>query len=105
LDRVVNSLASALREGDFLGEYRQSHGLCLPHLKQLLPRLDQKRQATVLDHQRRRMESLKNELSEFIRKSDYRFHDEPIGGEGDSYKRAADMVKGKHRPENKKDLK
>jgi hypothetical protein len=66
--------------------------------------LDGKRQAVVLSHQRERMESLKTELAEFIRKCDYRFRDEVIGKEGDSYKRAADMIKGKHRPTEKKDL-
>ena len=104
LERIIDSLASVLREAGFVGDFRLSNGLCLPHLKRLLPKLDQKRQVVVLGHQRARMESLKGELAEFIRKSDYRFRDEVIGGEGDSYKRAADMVKGKHRPDNKKDL-
>jgi hypothetical protein len=105
LERVVDSLVAALRDVDFVGEFQQSNGLCLPHLKRLLPGLDQRRQAIVLSHQRTRMESLKGELAEFIRKCDYRFRDEVIGKEGDSYKRAADMVKGKHRPDDKKDLK
>jgi hypothetical protein len=105
LERIINSMVIALRDQDFVAEFKQSSGLCIPHLKRLLPNLDGKRQATVLGHQRARMESLKGELAEFIRKCDYRFRDEVIGKEGDSYKRAADMVKGKHRPDNKKDLK
>jgi hypothetical protein len=105
LERVIDSMVIALRDQDFVAEFKQSSGLCIPHLKRLLPNLDGKRQATVLGHQRARMESLKGELAEFIRKCDYRFRDEVIGKEGDSYKRAADMIKGKHRPDNKKDLK
>jgi hypothetical protein len=105
LERVTDSLAAALKGEDFVDEYRFSGGLCLPHLKRLLPALDNKRQAIVLEHQQARLEGLKTELAEFIRKSDYRFRDEIIGEEGDSYKRAADLVKGKHRAENKKDLK
>jgi hypothetical protein len=105
VERIIDSMAAALRGVDFVNEYQQSDGLCLPHLKRLLPRLDPKRQGITLSHQRAQMEKLKAELAEFIRKSDYRFRDEVIGGEGDSYKRAADLVKGKHRPENKKDLK
>ena len=105
LERIIDSLVAALRDPDFVGEFQQSNGLCLPHLKRLLPKLDQKRQVVVLGHQRARMESLKGELAEFIRKCDYHFRDEVIGKEGDSYKRAADMIKGKHRPDNKKDLK
>ena len=105
LERVTDSLAAALKKDDFVEEFQRSGGLCVPHLKRLLPHLDEKRQKLVLAHQCKRMESLKNELAEFIRKSDYRFRDEVIGAEGDSYKRAADLVKGKHRAENKKDLK
>jgi hypothetical protein len=41
---------------------------------------------------------------EFIRKNDYRFKDEVIGKEGDSYRRAAELLKGKQPPANKKDL-
>jgi hypothetical protein len=104
LERIVDSLAAALKESDFVEEFRQSDGLCVPHLKRLLPSLDQKRQTIVLDHQGSKMESLLKELAEFIRKSDYRFRDEAIGVEGDSYKRAADMVRGKHRVNDKKDL-
>ena len=105
LVRVLDSLAVALKGADFVSEYQLSGGLCLPHLKRLLPLLDSKHQAVVLEYQRARLDHLKTELAEFIRKSDYRYRDEIIGGEGDSYKRAADLVKGKHRAENKKDLK
>ena len=97
LERVLETMAVALRDPDFVAEYKLSNGLCIPHLKQILPVLDGKRQAAVLGHQRARMETLKDELAEFIRKCDYRFRDEVIGKEGDSYKRAADMITGKHR--------
>jgi len=105
LERIIDSLAAVLRQADFVDEFRLSSGFCIPHLKRLLPRLDEKRQQIVLAVECERMESLKSELAEFIRKSDYRYRDEAIGAEGNSYKRAADMVKGKHRAENKKDLK
>jgi hypothetical protein len=104
LDRVLDSLAAALRSQDFIDEYQKSDGLCLPHLKRLLPRLDQKRMTVLLAHQQEQMEDLKGELAEFIRKNDYRFRDEAIGAEGDSYKRAADLVHGKRRAEERKDL-
>jgi hypothetical protein len=104
-ERVIDSLAAGLRQKDFLAEYQNSNGLCLGHLKALLPHLDSKQQAGLLAHEQSRLESLRGELAEFIRKSDYRFRDEVIGVEGDSYKRAADLVKGRRRPDNKKDLK
>ncbi len=104
LDRVIDAMVVSLRDQDFVAEFKQSNGLCIPHLKRLLPSLDGKRQAVILGHQRTCMEELKSELAEFIRKSDYRFRDEGIGKEGDSYKRAADMIQGKHWPTEKKDL-
>jgi len=104
LERILESLAVALSNPDFVTEFMESNGLCFPHLQQLLPRLDGKRKANVLGLQQSRLENLKSELAEFIRKSDYRFRDEAIGKEGDSYKRAADMIRGKRRPADKKDL-
>jgi hypothetical protein len=104
VERVIDSMKVALRDQEFITAYTQSNGLCISHLKRLLPGLDVKRRAVILDHQRICMEQLLGELSEFIRKSDYRFRDEIIGKEGDSYLRAADMIQGKRRPSEKKDL-
>jgi hypothetical protein len=103
LKRLIDSMTIALRNQDFVDVYNQSGGLCIPHLKQLLPKLEKKQQAVILSHQLDCMERLKIELAEFIRKSDYRFRDEIMGKEGDSYKRAADMICGKHRPTVKRD--
>jgi hypothetical protein len=104
LDRILDTIAVALRNEDFVTEFKQSSGLCIPHLQHLLPKLDRKKQATILDFQSVCLENLKGELAEFIRKSDYRFRDESIGKEGDSYKRAADMIHGKRQPTEKMDL-
>jgi hypothetical protein len=104
LDRILAVMAVALRNEDFVTEFKQSSGLCIPHLQALLPKLDRKRQAALLGFQSVCLENLKGELAEFIRKSDYRFRDESIGKEGDSYKRAADMIHGKRQPTEKMDL-
>jgi hypothetical protein len=104
LERIIDSLTSALRDKEFIAEFKRSSGLCIPHLRRLLPSLDTDRQAVVLCHQITCLEGLNSELAEFIRKSDYRFRDEVIGKEGDSYKRAADLIQGKHRLSEKKYL-
>ena len=104
LGRIVDSMALALRDQDFVAGFKQSSGLCIPHLRLLLPSLDSEMQEIVLDHQHACMESLRIELAEFIRKSDYRFRDEVYGKEGDSYKRAAEMINGKQKPAVKKDI-
>jgi hypothetical protein len=102
LERITDSMIKGLCNKDFIQEFEKSSGLCLPHLKQLLPGLDKDLQKIVLNHQRTSMEILKSELSEFIRKSDYRFRDEIMGKEGDSYKRAAELIKGQGTPDTKK---
>jgi Family of unknown function (DUF6062) len=104
LERIIVTLAAALSDQDFIVEFQASSGLCIPHLRRLLPRLDAKRQAKILQSQSACLENLQDQLAEFIRKSDYRFRDEVIGKEGDSYKRAADMITGKRRAAEKKDL-
>lgn len=104
LERILDTMAGAFRNEDFVTEFKQSSGLCIPHLQALLPKLDRKTQATLLGFQSTCLENLKGELAEFIRKSDYRFRDESIGKEGDSCKRAADMIHGKRQPTDKMDL-
>lgn len=104
LERIVNTIAIAILKQDFVAEFKGSSGICIPHLKFLLPKLDANRRAIVFSIQQACLENLKAELAEFIRKSDYRFRDEIIGKEGDSYKRAADLIKGKRKPTDKKDL-
>jgi hypothetical protein len=51
LERVIDSLPGALREQAFLAEFKQSDGLCIPHLTRLLPNLEGRRLAEVLGHQ------------------------------------------------------
>ena len=104
LERVIESLAHGMQNQNFEREYMKSDCLCFPHLRRLLPYLKDKQRTEILRYQHQCMKSLQDELEEFIRKSDYRFRDEVIGREGDSYKRAADMVKGKRRPTVKNDL-
>jgi hypothetical protein len=105
VDRSVKVLADALKHTDYLEDYQKSDGLCLSHLRLVLEETgNQKVLEALLAHQRTRLESLKGELSEFIRKNDYRFKGEGMGAERDSYQRAAEMVTGKRRPAGKKDL-
>jgi hypothetical protein len=96
--RLVSSLREALAEPTFYAQFSASSGLCLPHfqlaseLKPLgmhatwLPLL---RQAQLLCLQR-----LDAQLSELIRKHDYRFKDEAQGQEMLSWKKAAGLVAG-----------
>lgn len=75
---------------------RSTGGLCLVHLDQANAST---RDAHALERlwevQRACMQALGAELSEFIRKHDYRFAEEGIGAEGTSWIRAIEMVAGK----------
>lgn len=80
------SLANALQTGD---------GLCLPHLGRVAPEVrDENGWLILLDSTRTHLESLQSELTEFIRKNDYRFRSESIGVERDAWKRSVRMVTG-----------
>src|SRR6185295_5514148 len=65
--------------------YRASAGLCLPHFRLVLAQIsDQETFTALVEAQKAVWQHLSAELSEFIRKKDYRFQDEVIGPEGDS---------------------
>ncbi len=104
--RALQTLARSLERREYLAEFEQSDGLCLPHLRALLQQegLSRKALTAVLAHQRRRLEGLEKELAEFIRKNDYRFQGEGMGAERDAYQRAAALLTGRRRPASKKEL-
>jgi hypothetical protein len=79
----------------FRSIFKESNGLCLPHLTELMrfasERLDRQSFSSVveilLSLQVKRFRHLKFELSEFIRKQDYRFRKEGFGPEFDVVER------------------
>jgi len=87
-----------LGEDGLLGLYRASDGLCLRHFCGVLARI---REGRVLEElvavQRELWEKLEAELSELIRKSDYRFSGEPMGVEAVSWLRALAVLAGERR--------
>ncbi len=75
---------------------RQSDGLCLRHFSLAFDQAEghEIARAVLLEIQREKMAALCAELSEFIRKNDYRYFGEGFGAEGDSWKRALALVVG-----------
>ncbi len=94
---VLHTLVDTLRAGDsrMTGAVEGNEGFCLYHLE-LARTMDsgEKGNAVLRSHGLRRAERLLAELKEFIRKSDYRFTREQMGGEGDSWMRAVAWVTG-----------
>lgn len=92
---VEGLLKHLLGEGGLLAAYESSDGLCLPHLRQALAQVrDERAFEALVAAQRAIWERLVGDLSEFIRKNDHRFHDEPWGEERDAWLRAVAALAG-----------
>lgn len=94
---LIRTLEEGLAESadDFRAAFRQSDGLCLPHLRLALCAIADAATADVLRaatfaHQERLMAHLR----EIVRKHDHRFRDEPSGGERGAAARAVAHVAG-----------
>ena len=72
-----------------------SDGLCLSHFRLTLEQVkDASAIEKLLAIHREKLESLKDELAEFIRKNDYQAVTEGFGSEGDAWLRAVRMIAG-----------
>lgn len=81
---------------EFAAAFRSAGGLCLVHLDQALGlRVKRAVLERLLALQRAAMLALHDDLSEYIRKNDYRFTHEAMGVEGDSWVRAIAFAAGK----------
>jgi hypothetical protein len=83
------------QQEDVLTDYRASEGLCLHHFRRAVTVAhDQTTLATLVDVQQTRWQALVDQLSEAIRKSDWRFRDEPQGDEMKAWLRAIAVLAG-----------
>ncbi|HSR10073.1 MAG TPA: DUF6062 family protein, partial [Thermodesulfobacteriota bacterium] len=83
-------------ETEFDKKFRDSDGICFPHL---ITSIEEYPAHDNLPHlisrQIEKFESLGKELNDFIRKQYYQYANEPRGTEVDSWKRALEMAVGK----------
>jgi len=76
--------------------YKNSFGLCLPHLNLVLNKCRNKKFITeIISIESAKLNGLIAEVKEFQRKHNYRFSKEKIGKEGDSWIRAIQKMIGK----------
>ena len=95
LHLIISSLMDSLHEPEMREALQTSDGLCNPHLKKAFEAVtDPDVCEVLLTIHREKLESLRGELAEFIRKNDYRFKDEGIGAEGDAWRRAMNKLTG-----------
>jgi hypothetical protein len=93
--RYLTALLSAIAEPAIRAGYERSSGLCIPHTLIAL-RWQPSAETTefLIDDLSRRLRSLDAELSEYLRKQDYRCHGEPWGTEASAPRRAVAQVAG-----------
>lgn len=95
---LLSVLLEELKTPEMTEALQASEGLCLPHLRQALERVKDTEVSaceTLLTLHREKLESLKAELEEFIRKNDYQAIKEGFGKEGDAWLRALGIVAGR----------
>lgn len=92
---VIPALLEALPTEEMKTALQNSEGLCFPHLKKTIESItDPAVSELLITLHRQQLEDLRAELTEFIRKNDYRFKDEGFGSEGDAWLRAIRKVTG-----------
>lgn len=94
----LGTLLEHLGDEAMAGALRAAGGLCFVHLDRVpAASRDNAAITRLLAIQRECLGALHEELSEFIRKHDYRFHEEGMGAEGTSWRRAIAMAAGQRR--------
>jgi hypothetical protein len=94
-DRYVQTFAKCWSEEALQTAFRASDGLCLPHLRQVLRRLDTARaRRQLVDIQLAKWTALQGQLAQFQIKSAFNYVGEPMGAEADSWKRAVASLTG-----------
>jgi hypothetical protein len=95
--RSLETLIEHLEAGGLRIEYTDSSGLCLPHLEKALRGAPPQAHRFLVEAESEKLNCLLGELSEIIRKNDYRFREEPWGAERDAWVRATGKLRGEKR--------
>jgi hypothetical protein len=92
---IFAGLVADLPRSELTDALQASDGLCLPHLRRALGSVKSELEyESLLTIHRAKLENLKNELAEFIRKNDYRVIKEGFGSEGDAWLRSISLMIG-----------
>jgi hypothetical protein len=95
---ILASLVKELANPAFVTALRASDGLCMPHFLAALHTLKGSESFEgLLSIEREKLAALQLELAELIRKNDYRFSEEDWGAEGDSWRRAIQILYGSNK--------
>lgn len=95
---LLSVLVEELAGPEMTGALHTSDGLCLPHLRLTLEHVKNVSVAEkLLRTHRDKLDGLRRELAEFIRKNDYQAITEGFGKEGDAWLRAVSMITGRRK--------
>lgn len=95
LDFFIDALFDPALELEMKALYSGSEGLCYRHLIGCLERCASPEQANELaELEQPKLASLTREVSEYLRKHDHRYREEPFGDEVDAWARAARKLAG-----------
>jgi len=94
-ERYVSVFWESFDDPEFSVTYKNSFGLCLPHVVFALKKCRNKKFGKeFVEIETSKLSNLIGELKEFMRKHDYRFCDEKFDKEGDSWIRAIRKLMG-----------
>lgn len=93
-EKIITTFIHYFHGQEFSRAFRDSSGLCLPHLVSVLHR-GEDIAGDLLKTELGNMESLQAELKEFQHKNDYRYTGEGFGVERDSWIRAIEKMVGR----------
>lgn len=83
-------LLDFIAEADFERRFNHSSGICFPHLVEAIQNYPQHKNLPLLiKKQVEKVDFLRKEVAEFVRKQDYKYAAEPRGPEIDSWKKGA----------------
>ncbi|MCM8796699.1 MAG: DUF6062 family protein [Candidatus Omnitrophica bacterium] len=95
-ERYISVFWESFDDPEFSVNYKNSFGLCLPHIASALKKCRNKEFVKeLIGIEAPKLSGLIGELKEFLRKHDYRFSNEKFGKEGDSWIRAIEKFIGK----------
>jgi len=95
---ILSGLVEELGTPEMTNALQASEGLCLPHWGLALEHVrDLPAYEALLTIQREKLEGLRVELAEFVRKNEYQAVKEGFGKEGDAWLRAISLVVGSRR--------
>jgi hypothetical protein len=96
--QILFAFMEDLPSPELMDALQASEGLCLPHLQQTLETItDSSMHEKLLSIHREKLEKLKTELAEFIRKNDYQAIQKGFGSEGDAWLRSIGMIAGRRK--------